>query len=117
MNIGTKLNLAGLKHSIREIKGQNGMVECLVIPIEVNHLHKGEKGIYVDFVGFEIKNKVGDSKDTHLVKQSLPKEVFEAMTEEQKQAQPILGSHRVFEKTQLGEAVLNVQAESDNLPF
>ena len=62
--ISTKINLCGLKHSVRKFKGQSGEIECLIIPIEVNNLFRGDKGVYLDLTGFEIKNKVNDSKDT-----------------------------------------------------
>lgn len=117
-NISSKVNLAALKHSVKKLKAQTGEVECLIIPIEANSLYKGEKGVYLDLTGFEIKNKTGDSKDTHLVKQSFPKEVYEVMTDEDKKAQPILGSHIVWSQSgQLGDAAVNVQQEEDDLPF
>jgi hypothetical protein len=117
-NISSKINLAALKHSVRKMKGQTGEVECLIIPIEANNLFKGEKGVYLDTTGFEIKNKTGTSKDTHLVKQSLPKEVYEKMTDEQKKEQPIIGSMIVWAGGgSLGDAAIIEQDESDDLPF
>ena len=56
----------------------------MVIPIEENQFVDGEKGVYLNLAGFEIKEKKGDSKDTHLVKQSFKKEVYEKMTEDEK---------------------------------
>ncbi|WP_052496534.1 hypothetical protein [Pedobacter lusitanus] len=116
--ISSKINLAGLKHSVRDIKGKTGeMVSCIVIPIEINNLFKGEKGVYLDLQGFDIKNKVNDSKDTHLVKQSLPKEKYESLTEEEKKALPILGSHILWSGGQMGDTVIIEQNEDDDLPF
>lgn len=116
-NISTKINLAGLKHSVRTIKGKSGDLECLIIPILANNLFKGEKGVYLDLTGFEIKNKVNDSKDTHLVKQSFPKEIYEKQTDEEKKAVPVLGSHIVWAGGSLGDSTLNPQSEDDDLPF
>ena len=117
-NISTKINLAGLKHSVRTIKGKTGDLECLIIPIEANNLFKGTKGVYLDLQGFEIKNKVNDSKDTHLVKQSLMKEVYEKLSDEDKKAMPVLGSHTLWSGSgSLGDSVLNTQQENDDLPF
>lgn len=115
--ISTKLNLAGLKHSVRKMKGQSGEIECLIIPISTNNLFKGEKGVYLDLEGFEIKNKANDSKDTHLVKQSLPKETYNALTDDQKKAIPVLGSHILWNGGSLGDAKVIEQAEDDDLPF
>lgn len=123
-NISGKLNFRQLLSHVMNMKGKNGdQVRCLIIPIKENHLVEGEKGVYLDFTGFEIaKEKRGDRKDTHLVKQSLPKEVYETMTDDQKQQLPILGnlivwgfqepSPREFEMGAAGGA-----PEEDDLPF
>lgn len=96
-NVSTKINLAALKNAAIIKSGKNNDVECIIIPIAHNHLFRSEKGaVYLDLQGFELKNKKEDSKDTHLVKQSLPKDVFNKMTDEEKKAMPILGNHVVW---------------------
>jgi len=95
-NISVKINLRQLKSAIRTMKGANGDIECVVIPIAANHLVKGEKGVYLDMTGFELKEKKADRKDTHIVKQTLPKEVFDAMSDEEKQKTPIIGNMIVW---------------------
>ncbi len=121
-NISIKINFRQLKSAVRVMKGINGDVECLIIPIDQNHLVKGEKGIYLDMVGFELKEKKADRKDTHLVKQNFPKEVFEAMTDEQKRETPILGNMVVWGGF-LEPAPVNVEINAslegtaDDLPF
>lgn len=95
-NISVKINLRQLKSAIRTMKGATGDIECVVIPIAANHLVKGEKGVYLDMTGFELKEKKADRKDTHLVKQTLPKEVFDAMSDEEKQKTPIIGNMIVW---------------------
>lgn len=115
-----KLNLAQLKGQVKVMQGQTGMIECLVLPIIANNLFKGDKGIYLDIIAFEFESKKGDSKDTHLVKQSLPKEMFEKMTDEEKKAMPIIGNLRVWDAEHSeAEPQTNMvsQAESDDLPF
>lgn len=118
-NVSAKVNLMNLKVVRKMITGQLGPVDCIVIPIEANHLFVGEKGIYLDIAGFEIKNPAGDSKDTHLLKQSLPKEIYQAMTDEQKKAQPILGNLRLWTGATEAEPTSNMAATSevDDLPF
>lgn len=89
--IKAKLNLATLKHVVFEQKGQSGMVKGIFIPIEANHLFLSEKGaVYLDLVAFPLNDpkEWGD----HLVKQSLPKAVREAMTPEQQKETPIMGN-------------------------
>jgi len=73
------------------LKGKDGMIECLVIPIAENSLFVGEKGIYLDLQAWEIKEKKADRKTTHIIKQSYPKEVFDQLSDAQKQAIPIIG--------------------------
>jgi len=104
-NITGKVNLLMLKGAVQKMKAQSGMIECLIIPIEQNHLFKGEKGIYLDMIAFELKEKKENSKDTHLIKQSLPKEVREAMSQDQQNAMPILGNLSVWSENQQAEPV------------
>lgn len=92
-NISIKINMAQLKHIKKEFTGKDGnKVLCLVVPIEENKMFLGEKGVYLDITAIEIKNKSGDSKDTHLLKQSFSKEFYESLTQEQKESYPILGN-------------------------
>jgi len=123
-NIGLKLDLSQLKHVIQKKKGKSGDVECLVIPIEANNLFKGKEtedgaSVYLDLIAFPLR----EVKDyaTHLVKQSLPKDVREKMSKEELNDMPILGNL----KTNIGggssapnnAAAGKVLDESDDLPF
>lgn len=119
--ISGKLNLLNLQAVVKMITGQTGPVECLVIPIAKNKLFRGDKGIYLDIVGFEIdpaKRKEGN-KDTHILKQSFSKEVREAMTEDELRSLPILGNLQVWDGTNSAEPVSSsvVQPENDDLPW
>ena len=118
-NVSAKINLMQLKAARRTMNGQSGPVDCIVIPIAANHLFIGEKGIYLDIAGFEIKNPANDSKDTHLLKQSLPKEVYQAMSDEEKKAQPVLGNMKIWSGFTEPEPQSDMQPrdESDGLPF
>jgi hypothetical protein len=118
-NISGKINLLMLKGAVKKMKAQSGEIECLVIPIVQNNLFKGEKGIYLDLIAFEIKREKGDSKDTHLIKQSLPKDIREKMTQEELNAMPILGNIMVWGEHQEQEPVSSLKAieEVDDLPF
>jgi hypothetical protein len=89
-NLQVKLNMAGLKHTVQKMQGANGEVEVLIIPIDANHLYRGAKGMYLDLTAFELK-EVKDN-NTHLLKQSLPKEVYTKQTDEEKKAMPIMGN-------------------------
>lgn len=91
-NISIKINLRQLKSHVMEMKGREGMVKCLVLPIAENSLYEGDKGIYLDLQAWEIKERRADRKDTHIIKQSYPKEVFDQLTDAQKQSIPIIGN-------------------------
>ena len=121
-NISGKLNLMQLKAAIRRMDGKNGPIDCIVIPIEANHLFQGDKGIYLDLIAFESKTKNDAIKDTHLVKQSLPKEILDAMTEDEKKAMPILGNfidwdQSIESQSTPTEHVAKEVADLDDLPF
>jgi hypothetical protein len=100
------------------MKGKTGEMECLVIPIALNNLFVGEKGIYLDLVAFERKEKK-PNEDTHLVKQSFSKAERETMSKEELESMPILGNLRVFDGPIESEPVSSTEVtnEVDDLPF
>lgn len=114
--LNIKLNLSNLKGVVRFEAAETGPVECLIIPIEANHLFKGKSGIYLDLTAFELK-EIKDNQ-THLIKQSLPKEVYQGQTEEEKRAMPILGNVATFEAVS-SEPVISPEplAAGTKLPF
>jgi len=96
-NFNEKLNLLKLSRAgVMHIQGRGEVLRCLVIPVEENHLfvstdESGKpKAVYLDLTAWAMKNP--KYEDSHMIKQSLPKEVRDAMTDEEKNAQPILGS-------------------------
>lgn len=126
-----KINLATLKHKVAsfEKKGSKEKIECIVIPIKENHLFKSEKGnVFADLVIFKMKesqkDKDGATTQTHIIKQSLPKEVREKQTDAEKREQPIFGSLNMYdgdgtyvereakEDSSIGETDMN-----EDLPF
>jgi hypothetical protein len=118
--ITIKLNLMQYKAAIMKVKNKSGVeVDCVAIPIDLNFLYRGEKGVYADFVAFEIKDKKSDSKDTHLVKQSMPKEVLEKMSKEDRNELPIFGNLRVWDERAESEPTSPVApiSETDKLPW
>lgn len=117
--ISGKINLLNLHGVIKQMKGELGPVECLIIPLEKNKLFKGEKGIYLDVIAFEIEKQKEGQKDTHIVKQSFSKEVREKMTEEQLKALPILGNLQVWDGVSESAPVSSTEVlgPDDDLPF
>jgi len=119
-NLGIKVNLKKLKNvAIIDVKGRETTKRGVFIPIDDNSLFISEKGYYLNLVAFEMKDHKFD--DTHLVKLSLEKEVYDAMTEEERNNQPIIGGIRpiVTAKFQ-AEASGSVDGSGeggDDLPF
>lgn len=131
-NISIKINLKQLKHVEREMKGQGDkMIKCLIIPLEENMIYQGEKGAYLNLTAIEIKDRSkfsAEQKDTHLIKQDIPKEKYEAMSDEQRKAMPIFGNAILWgrqEATPVESAEISNSAvdaymdnqEADDLPF
>lgn len=121
-NYAQKQNLLALPGAfVANIQGKTAKKRCLCIPIEEAHLYEGEKGVYLN-VNMWVSNnsKYGDS---HYLTMNLPKEVRDAMTEEEKKALPILGNVKVMElpPKQIQEAVEIPAPQSadelDDLPF
>lgn len=72
------------------------MVKCIVFPIEANSLFEGEKGIYLDLQAYELKERKPDRKQTHIIKQSLPENIYRLLSEEDKKNLPIIGDAIVW---------------------
>ena len=126
MNKNIKIDLTAFAGAGKiTLTGKDGkQKKCLVIPIEENHLYEGEKGIYADFIAWEMKERK-ENGTTHLLKQSLSKEVRSAMTDEQKKSLPIFGDMKdaQTETKELEEYSVPNQIEYatsapvDDLPF
>lgn len=115
--ISVKLNLAAFKHTVQMMKGANGAdIEVLVIPVNANHLFKGTKGMYADLSGFPLKEP--KDNNTHLLKQSLPKEVYSKQTDEEKSNMPIFGNVQSWgEGGGSNEAAVQTSAAGSALPW
>lgn len=114
-----RLNLQALKHVKMEVNGKSGKVKGVFIPLEVNNIFEGEKGLYLDLVAFELKE--AKNNQTHMVKQSFSKDIREKMSDDEKKNQPILGSLNVggFQNTESNGDVFDgkIATPDDDLPF
>lgn len=123
-NFGIRIDLLKLQGAfLRNLKGQTATKRCLIIPVDDDpSLFLGEKGCYLNMTAIELENP--QYKDTHMIKGDLPKEVREAMTDEQQRATPILGNLRPIQpKPQQtmnvgGEVPFEqIEADGNDLPF
>lgn len=117
--LSIRLNLLRLASSgLVNLTGKNGIEKkCLVIPVEDANLFVGKEGIYLDLTAFELHEK--RFEQTHLVKQSINKEVYSSMTDEQKNAMPIIGGIKEFERqeVQASNDYSVPPDQPDDLPF
>lgn len=108
-NYGMKINALKFQNTgVLNIKGRTGTKRCLVVPIDENHLFVSAnadgspKAVYLDLNAFALREPKYDQ--THLIKQSLPKDVRESMTKEQLDAMPILGGMKPLDNTPVNAA-------------
>ena len=123
-NFSIRLDLLKLQGAFtRNLKGKTATKRCLIIPVDDNDcVFLGEKGCYMNVSAFETRNN--QYGDTHLVKPDIPKEKRERMTEEERNAVPILGNMRPIQPqqgtvsgTMQPTDFVNEQGEVENLPF
>ena len=111
-NFTISVNLQKLKNAgLVTVNGKTGKKRCVCIPVDDNpEIFVGEKGIYLGLVAIERK-EVSEHNETHILKGYLPKDVREAMSEEERKGLPIIGSVR-----SIGQAAPQTEVEGD-LPF
>ena len=121
-NFSVKINLFKLR-KVRFIKKDEDLFVC--IPVKANSLFQGEKGIYLECTGWQLQNS--EFGDTHMIKLSVNKEIYEKLTEEQRKKLPIIGSMRELsfkgqidnelQNNDFAEQPKNYFDEDDDLPF
>lgn len=116
-NYSIKADLLKVKGAfVTNIKGKTATKRCLCIPIDNSGLFLGKQGCYLNMTAIEMQNP--QFSDTHCIKVSFDKEVYEKMTEEEKKAQPIIGGLHQMERKQEQMPVTGyASTEDDDLPF
>jgi hypothetical protein len=109
------VTLSKLIHMVSKVKGKDGKdVEVLILPIEKNRLKKDDNGnVYLNFSG---KYSAKMSGATHWMKQSLKKEEYESLTDDQKKDIPFVGSCTIKEDTFADAPNVTDTGLSDDLP-
>lgn len=120
-NYSIKTDLLKLQGAfVTNIKGKTATKQCLCIPIEGSGLFLGKQGCYLNLTAIEMQNP--QYSDTHCIKVSFDRAVYDKMTEEQRAAQPIVGGlHELRRKPQ---AAVDLSANNpymadttEDLPF
>lgn len=87
-NFNVKINLA-LMNGVKTITSKKNNEKYVCIPLSVNYIFEGRKGLYLDLTAYSYDGKFGES---HFLKNRIPKDVYEKMSEEDKKNTTILGS-------------------------
>lgn len=128
-NFKIKIDLLKLSGAfIQNLKGKTTTKRCVIIPVDDNDgIYVGEKGCYLNAVAFELREP--RYTDTHFIKADLTKERRESMTEDERNAVPILGGLHAIEAQRAQEpaaapntgvataAVPQTGEQVDDLPF
>lgn len=122
-NYGIKIDLLKLKGAfMRNLQGKSATKKCIIIPVdECDGVFLGEKGCYLNMTAIEMQNP--QYSDTHCIKPDIPREQREAMSEEQRNAIPIIGGLHAIERQPQQMAVnTTIGAEAfapddEDLPF
>lgn len=117
-NYNVKLDLSKLtKVAAVNLTGRSGeKVKCVVISVEENEIFLSEKGgIYLDLTAIAMKEE--RYGQTHLIKKSIPSDIYKVLSDEAKKNQPIIGALSPI-KSKQAEVTNDMQAEEkDDLPF
>ena len=87
-NFTVKINLA-LMNGVKLITSKKNNEKYVCIPLSDNYIFEGKKGLYLDLTAYSYDGKFGES---HFLKNRIPKDIYEKMSEEDKKNTPILGS-------------------------
>lgn len=104
------------------LKGKTATKRCLCIPVDDAGLFVGEKGVYLNLTAVEMQEpRYGD---THFLRVNLDRDKYNALSEEERKAIPILGGMHELEPqvrtmvvSQTVDAAAAVDNPDDDLPF
>lgn len=87
-NFNVKINLA-LMNGVKTITSKKNNEKYACIPLSANYIFEGKKGLYLDLTAYSYDGKFGES---HFLKNRIPKDIYEKMSEEDKKNTTIIGS-------------------------
>lgn len=87
-NFTVKINLASM-NGVKTITSKKNNEKYVCIPLSENFIFEGRKGLYLDLTAYCYEGKFGES---HFLKNRIPKDVYEKMSDEDKRNTQIIGS-------------------------
>lgn len=92
-NFSVKINLAQM-NGVKTITSKKTNEKYVCIPLSDNYIFEGRKGLYLDLTAYSYDGKFGES---HFLKNRIPKNVYEKMSDEDKRNTKIVGSMSTLE--------------------
>lgn len=121
-----KINLSKLNGAaIRTLRGDGGPERCIIIPVDPNpciFVDRDERYAILSIMEMPMKS-VSKYGDTDMLKASVSKRAYAAMTDEERMRIPILGNGRPFRSAPGGvenppaATVRRPAGDDDDLPF
>lgn len=87
-NFTVKINLA-LMNGVKTITSKKDNEKYVCIPLSDNYIFEGKKGLYLALTAYSYDGKYGES---HFLKNRIPKDIYEKMSDEDKKNTTIIGS-------------------------
>lgn len=87
-NFNVKINLA-LMNNVKTFTSEKDNEKYVCIPLSKNYIFEGRKGLYLDLTAYSYDGKYGES---HFLKNRIPKDIYEKMSDEDKKNTTIIGS-------------------------
>lgn len=124
MNFTAKIDISKISGAFAcKIQGKNSSKNCICIPTDATGVFVGSKGVYIDLRISELAEDKQRYEDTHIVRQSFPKDMYEQLSEDDRRSIPLLGGMRPINTTvkYINKEVRNAQQQqveaADGLPF
>lgn len=121
-NYGIKIDLQKMKNTfLRKFTGKTATKTCLCIPLDDNpEMFLGDKGCYLNLMARETERS--QYGDTHYIVPSMPREVYDKMTDDERKSFPIMGNMRPVQSKQLDgipttDATASEDEQANDLPF
>ena len=112
-NFSTKIDL--LKFAGAKLVQTKGGKRGVFIPTDGNPMiFVGAKGVYLNLTHIRLKAE-SQFGDTHLVRGNIDRDAYDAMTEEQRHALPILGNSRPLKSAEMAATSIEL-SDDDDLP-
>lgn len=92
-NFTVKINLA-LMNGVKTVTSKKDNEKYVCIPLSENYIFEGRKGLYLDLTAYSYNGKFGES---HFLKNRIPKDIYEKMSDDDKKNTPIIGSMSIIE--------------------